>query len=166
MKFRYQPNFIFPPVVFIPGKSPHPNRSGGYREGMTDPTAPPLDPKEPGKNEAYRIAIDLFNHHYYWEAHVYFEALWNAHARVGLEASFLKVLVKLSAAGVKSQTKNLNARNEQLNHTRELLSELINEVGLSWLGFDLPTLQHQIAEQILSDAFLLELKPQIGRAHV
>jgi hypothetical protein len=50
----------------------------------------------------YLYGIDLFNAGYYWESHVAWESLWLASGRKGVVAVFLKGLIKLAAAGVKS----------------------------------------------------------------
>jgi len=93
----------FPSYVFIPGQNPHPKKEGGHMEGKSEPIAAPLDLEHPETSPEFCYGIDLFNHRYYWESHVYFEALWNAHRRHGVVADFLKALIKLSAAGVKNK---------------------------------------------------------------
>jgi hypothetical protein len=45
----------------------------------------------------------LFNHGYYWEAHEAWEGVWIAAGRAGVDANFLKGLIKLAAAGVKAR---------------------------------------------------------------
>lgn len=92
---------IFPPYIFIPGKNPHPS---SYMEG--DPIVKPLISTQYDESDAYLYAIDLINFGYYWEAHVWLEALWNIHNRKGEMANFLKGLIKICAAGVKIRLEN------------------------------------------------------------
>ena len=58
------------------------------------------DELEPKCCQTYLYAIDLFNFGFYWESHVYLEELWNQAKRVGENADFFKMLIKLGAAGV------------------------------------------------------------------
>jgi hypothetical protein len=50
----------------------------------------------------YLHGIDLFNYGYYWEAHEAWECVWHAAGRAGPLADFIKGLIKLAAAGVKT----------------------------------------------------------------
>ena len=52
-------------------------------------------------NRSYLMALDLFNHGYYWEAHEEWERLCRVSGQDSLPGRFLKGLIKLSAAGVK-----------------------------------------------------------------
>jgi hypothetical protein len=91
----------FPPYSFIPTLSLNPNRVGGYREGIPDPISTPIDKNNYLEHKDYLFAIDLINHGYYWESHVYFEAIWHAHKRKGDVASYCKALVKIAAGAIK-----------------------------------------------------------------
>ena len=55
------------------------------------------------RHEEYLWGIQLFNCGYYWEAHESWEQVWHACGRKGLAADYLKGLIKLAAAGVKSR---------------------------------------------------------------
>jgi hypothetical protein len=94
---RYAPERSFPSYAFIPGENIHPNKEGGHFFGMPELTSSHLSTN----NSDYLYAIDLMNNAYYWEAHVYLEAIWNAHKRTGPEADFCKGLIKMSAAALK-----------------------------------------------------------------
>ena len=98
---RYCPNRVFPPYSFIPTQNLNPNRVGGYREGIPDPISSPIDKDNFLDHKDYLFAIDLINHGFYWESHVYFEAIWNAHKRKGDVASYCKALVKIAAGAIK-----------------------------------------------------------------
>lgn len=134
----------FPSYVFIPGENPHPKKSGGHMEGEGDPVAPLIDASHPDENEFLRYSIDLYNHGYFWESHVYFEALWNAHGRKGSIADFLKGMIKLGAAGVKINIQQKEAALGHFSRARELLSSVMNAEGQVFLGFDLKSILSQI----------------------
>ena len=44
----------------------------------------------------WNIGVDLFNNHYFWEAHEIWEGLWKE--RSGSERDFLQAMILLSAA--------------------------------------------------------------------
>ncbi len=144
---RLKPDWPFPEYIFIPGKNPHPKKTGGHMEGEKDPIAPLIDISHPEKNDFLRYALDLLNHGYYWESHVYFEALWNTHGRVGSVADFLKALIKLGAAGVKVSIGQEKLALEHFLRARELFLEVSASEGETFLGFDLKNLIHQIDEE-------------------
>lgn len=100
---RYCPNRVFPPYSFIPTQNLNPNRVGGYREGIPDPISKPIDENNFFKHQDYLFAIDLINHGYYWESHVYFEAIWHAHHHKGPIASYCKAMVKIAAGAIKNK---------------------------------------------------------------
>jgi hypothetical protein len=141
--FRYLPTSAFPPYAFLPGLHLHPNAEGGYRFQVVDPKPARIELGAPSTSEALRFAIDLFNHEFYWESHVYAEALWNAHERTGSVAGFLKVLIKLAAAGVKAKLGEMNSARLHLNRAREQLLQLQETEGTLFLGF---SLEHLIFE--------------------
>lgn len=136
-KYRYMPTWSLPDYVFIPGSNPHPKKDGGHMDGEKDPEALPIDHHHPEKNECLRFALDLYNFGYYWESHVYFEALWNAHKRVGPEADFLKGMIKLGAAKVKISIDQQVAAASHFDRACELFETVQKSEGDSFLGFDL-----------------------------
>jgi uncharacterized protein len=150
MSKRYLPDRAFPSYVFIPGENPHPKKVGGHMEGQADPVATPIDPQAPEKNEYLRYSLDLLNHEYFWESHVYFEALWNAHGRVGPIAEFLKALIKLGAAGVKRSIGQKEAASGHCDRACELLNVVRHQVGDDFLGFDLKSLIDSISRGFLT----------------
>lgn len=98
-----------------------------------------LDPFKPRENEDYLYGLDLFNHGYFWESHVWWEALWNKAKRKGELADFLKGLIKLGAGGVKI---NLSQEDVSLGHidrALELLAPLFEKHDV-YGGLDLKTL--------------------------
>jgi hypothetical protein len=137
---RLIPSWPFPSYIFIPGENPHPKKSGGHMEGQGDPKTEPLDLIHPEKSEFFKFALDLLNYGYYWESHVYFEALWNAHGRTGEVADLLKAFIKLGAAGVKLQIKQPERAREHLERARELFESVRVRSSDRFLGFDLTAL--------------------------
>lgn len=128
-------------------------------EGQAEPIAQPIDVNHPEESEFLRYGIDLFNFEYYWESHVYFEALWNAHGRQGNVANLFKAMIKLGAAGVKLK---LDQRPSALDHflrAKELfLLVEINE-GRLFLGFDLKEIIREIDLALKADAPKLIIQP-------
>lgn len=156
---RLIPEWPFPSYVFIPGKNPHPKKLGGHMEGLGDPVAKPLDISHPEESEFLRFSLDLYNHEYFWESHVYFEALWNAHGRVGSVADFLKGMIKLGAAGVKI---NIGQRASALDHftrAKELFSIVKAVEGPIFLGFDLKQLILDIDQTMDTEEMKLSVYP-------
>lgn len=101
---RYAPQLPFPEYAFVPGKHPHPATDpDGHLYGETPAPVPSIDPANPIESMTFLFGIDLFNAGYYWEAHEAWEQLWVAAGRTGELADFLKGLIKLAAAGVKSR---------------------------------------------------------------
>jgi hypothetical protein len=99
---RFVPDEPFPPYSFVPRQFPHPMRDpAGHGFRLAPDQAVPLDPNRWHGCRPYLYGIDLFNHGYYWEAHEVWESLWHACGRTGLEADFLRALIRLAAAGVK-----------------------------------------------------------------
>ncbi len=107
-------------------------------EGMGEPVVSPID--DPAKNLDLRFALDLYNFGYFWESHVYFEALWNAHNRKGSVADLLKGLIKLGAAGVKNQIAQEELALEHIERAKELFRAVQNNEGDHFLGFNLKEL--------------------------
>lgn len=137
---RFLPSRDFPPYIFIPGVNPHPKKEGGHMEGEGDPVAEKIDVLHPEMNLFLRYSLDLYNYGYYWESHVFFEALWNAHGRTGSVADFLKGMIKLGAAGVKFQIKQPQNAVAHLERARELFNSIMNAEGSIFLGFKLDDL--------------------------
>lgn len=101
---RYIPERPFPAYAFVPGQHPHPvTNPQGHSFGRIETQPEPLDPLTPRSCSDFLYGIDLFNAGFYWEAHETWERLWIAAGRTGTTADFLKGLIKLAAAGVKSR---------------------------------------------------------------
>jgi hypothetical protein len=138
--YRYISSWPLPSYKFVPGKNIHPNKPGGHMHGSPVLIAPPIDLNKPEENNFLRFSLDLYNHQFYWESHVYLEALWNSHKRNGPVADFLKGLIKLGAAGVKMNLGDHTEAREHLNRAKVLLESVQSAEGNIFLGFDLPAL--------------------------
>jgi len=157
---RLIPQLPFPQYLFIPGKNPHPKKEGGHMEGQSDPVAEKIDPAHPEKSDLLRYSIDLLNYGYFWESHVYFEALWNAHGRTGAIADFLKGMIKLGAAGVKINIDQKESAQGHLMRAIELFESIMTETGGSFLGFNLKELITHINHVADTDIRQLNIKPE------
>jgi hypothetical protein len=103
IKSRLLPTTELPAYTYIPGSTtPHPLRDPqGHRYGRNNNrNTKALDPDAWADNRNYLMAIDFFNHGYYWESHDKWDRLWRAWGPVTTVARFLKGLVKLAASGV------------------------------------------------------------------
>lgn len=117
---RYS-NLDFPPYKFLPGKEQHPEKAGGYLHGVEKKVSP-VEEETFNQNQFYLYSIDLFNHGYYWESHVWWEALWNEVGRTGPIGDTLKGLIKLAAAMVKFEMNQGDVADDHLNRAKELLN--------------------------------------------
>ena len=132
----------FPPYHFIPGKAQHPEKEGGYLRGTTI-EAFDFNENNFKANETYLYAIDLFNNEYYWEAHVYWEVLWNFVGRKTSQGFFLQALIKLAAAGVKEK---LNQEQAAKGHIERALEHLKSVQESELYGLNKALLTNQISE--------------------
>jgi hypothetical protein len=124
----------------VPGKHPHPvTDPKGHSFGHIAEEIPCPDAAEIGLCLPFRYGVDLFNHGYYWEAHEAWEGVWHACGRQGKLADFLKGLIHLAAAGVKSREGNSKG---VMKHA-ERAKELFEIVGNSSLG--------EIVERLLAN---------------
>lgn len=129
-------------------------------EGQGDPVAPKIDPAHPGQNDFLCYSLDLFNHGYFWESHVYFEALWNAHAREGDIADFLKGMIKLGAAGVKGSLEQPENARDHLKRARQLFAQVRESQGEVFLGFSLSGLIETIDRVLDKEVkYMFEVHP-------
>lgn len=159
IKTRLIEEWSLPQYRFVPGDNPHPKKEGGHMEGQGDPVADPVELSRPEANKFFLYAIDLLNHGYFWESHVYFEALWNAHERKGSEADFFKGMIKLGAAGVKVTLNQWTHAQDHLERAVELFQSVKNVEGDSFLGFPLENLISQAKSIIQNETFDLDLSP-------
>lgn len=121
MNKRYSKK-IFPAYAFIPGLGmPHPEKVGGHMQEVI------VDGERLVHyltNEAYLFAVDLYNHGYYWESHVWWEYLWHLEGRKGETADFLKALIKLAAGRVKEKMGETEVAQQHYKRAYELFAPL------------------------------------------
>ena len=156
MKSSRYTEIPFPSYAYLPGRHPHPLKSGGHMEETGEPEVPPMDFKRPKESTAYLYAIDLFNHGFYWESHVWWEALWHHTGRKGESSDFLKALIKLAAAGVKWKVGQQRAAKGHCTRALELLL-FIQKEHSSYAGLDLDKLV-SMAKSTLLDNFYLKIE--------
>lgn len=150
----------FPPYSYVPGSgTPHPvSDPRGHMAQVAEEAPAPWDPNLWHSSETYLYAVDLFNHGYYWEAHESWEALWHAAGRTGPAAAFLKGLIKLAAAGVKSREGNPRGVARHAGRAAELLGSVLLGSGDhqdqaplgTYGGVDLQRMR-QACEQLAAD---------------
>jgi len=127
MNKQYCPERQLPDYAFIPGLNPHPFKEGGHWFGEEEPIAKTIDDENPLSNKDYCYALDLINYEFYWEAHVYLEALWNAHKRSGPIAEFLKAIIICCAGEVKRIKGQNTAAEAHHKRAHELITLLIKD---------------------------------------
>lgn len=128
----------FPPYRFLPGKAPHPEKEGGYLKG-NKPEVEELNVENADRNLYFLYAIDLFNAKYYWESHVYWEAIWNKNNRIGEAADLLKGLIKIAAGMVKKELDSKEAYKGHIERAIELLRPIRNHYKI-----DIEALVHKL----------------------
>jgi hypothetical protein len=158
-KKRYSSKEL-PPYQFVPGLNPHPKKSGGHMEGESDPQCEPINRQSPFESEILRYGLDLFNSGHYWEAHVYFEALWNAHGRTGSEALFFQGLIKISAAFLKLKLGQSDLYRQHLERAKELFELILSREEIDFLGFHLPNIIQEIEEAMVTKGVTFEVHPR------
>ncbi|MCR9203982.1 MAG: DUF309 domain-containing protein [Halobacteriovoraceae bacterium] len=126
---RYTPQKELPPYAFVPGKNPHPEKPGGHMEDV-EVEVSPLTESDYDSNVGYLYGIDLFNQGFFWESHVWWEALWNEAGRKGETADFLKGLIKISAAGVKELLEHESASKGHVERAKEILEPLAEKKAI------------------------------------
>lgn len=131
-------------------------------EGESDPIIPQLSESHPQESEALRYSLDLYNHGYFWESHVYFEALWNAHERKGDVADFLKGMIKLGAAGVKFNLGQSVAAHGHLSRARELFQGLLEKRGTHYLGFSIERILASLDSALSEGVKCPVIRPEWG----
>jgi hypothetical protein len=96
---RYAPQHELPPYRYVPGLFPHPTaHEEGHSYGRPEPAASYLPAQEWAASDLYRFGVDLFNRHYYWEAHEAWEAVWHTCNKSSTQGLFVQGLIQISAA--------------------------------------------------------------------
>ena len=131
----------FPPYRYVPGLHPHPTNSpDGHSYGEEDEESGKWGSELWMDNQEYLFGIDLYNYHYYWEAHEAWEGLWIASIRNSSEHRFLQGLIKLGAALLKIRMAEYEI--QDLIGARNLARsgiDLLSKVGIDqFMGLDIP----------------------------
>lgn len=116
-----------------PGHTPHPKKEGGHSFGVSEPKSYPITQLNWRAHEDYLFGIDLYNAGYFWEAHVWWEAIWIATPH-GLERDFIQGLIKLAAANLKLIALELEVARTHANRGHELMSGLFAQNETSVFG--------------------------------
>lgn len=128
---RLLPTAELPGYTFVPGsETPHPVRDPeGHSFGRKGRNAKQLTPETWAENRNYLLAIDLFNHGFYWESHDEFDRLQRASDPETLTGRFLKGLVKMAAAGMKVREHSIHGVRRHAASAGEVFADVAAEVG-------------------------------------
>lgn len=127
---RLLPSTELPAYTYVPGTdTPHPYRDArGHSYQRKPPTPKPLIPAAWAENRSYLLALDFFNHGFYWESHEEWERLWRVSGQDSPVGRFLKGLVKLSAAGVKVRENSIHGVRRHAASAGEVFADVAAEV--------------------------------------
>ncbi len=155
---RLAPDHPLPPYSYVAGQFPHPESDPeGHSYGQKRPAPDFPSVEEWQQCQCYLIGLDLFNHGYYWEAHEYWEALWQAVERRGTLGAFFKGLIKLAAAGVKARERVTEGVQNHARRARELFQKVAKETS----G---PYLMGLLLDELIAFAEQIEKQPILGQA--
>lgn len=141
---RLLPTAELPDYTFIPGADlPHPIRDPkGHSYGRKGRTSKPLTPENWAENRNFLLAIDYFNHGYYWEANDEFDRLLRASEADSPAGRFLKGLVKMAAAGLKVREHSIHGVRRHAASAGEVFADVAAEVGSDYFcGLEFTALQ-------------------------
>jgi 8-oxo-dGTP diphosphatase len=127
-----------PAVRYVPGRSPHPLRSG-----LLTPAPPPVD--EHDRHHRFAQGVDLFDQHYLWEAHEVWESAWREAPRDSIEREALGALIQLAAALLTAHLGRGEASAELLARVEGRLGGLCARDGYAWRGLRWTALLDRIA---------------------
>ena len=131
----------FPPYRFVPGLHPHPTNSPeGHSFEEEGDEVDKWNSDLWSDNQNYLYGIDLYNYHFYWEAHEAWEGLWIASVRNSSEHMFLQGLIKLGAALLKIRMANLEIQDlvGARNLAKSGMSLLSKVQPTKFMGLDIP----------------------------
>lgn len=135
----------FPSYRFVPGRTPHPTRDPqGHSHGLQEPTLSGFEPEQWFECEMYLFGIDLFNHHYWWEAHEAWEIVWKCVPRHSQSGLFLQGLIQITAAMLKTE-QGLGRASERL--ARSGIAKL-GLAGKVYCGVDIPDFEANVRSHI------------------
>ena len=141
---RLLPSTELPAYTYVPGTdTPHPYRDArGHSYQRKQPAPKMLTAANWAENRHYLLALDYFNHGYYWESHEDWERLLRTTGNDCTVGRFLKGLVKLSAAGVKVRENSIHGVRRHAASAGEVFADVAAEVGTEfYCGLEFTTLQ-------------------------
>lgn len=129
--YRLLPSAEMPSYTYVPGADvPHPIRDPrGHSYARKGRSSKPLVAELWAENRTYLLAIDYFNHGYYWEAHEEWERLWRVSGPDTTVGRFLKGLIKLSAAGVKVRENSIHGVRRHAASAGEVFADVAAEAS-------------------------------------
>lgn len=160
---RLLPSTDLPRYTYVPGSdTPHPYRDArGHSYQRKSPSPKMLTASTWAENRHYLLALDYFNHGYYWESHEEWERLLRTTGNDSPVGRFLKGLVKLSAAGVKVRENSIHGVRRHAASAGEVFADVAAEVGTEYFcGLEFTTLQFA-ADRAAQIAY----KDKIGSPH-
>lgn len=160
---RLLPSTELPNYTYVPGSdTPHPFRDPrGHSYQRKQPAPKMLTAVTWAENRHYLLALDYFNHGYYWESHEEWERLLRTTGNDSPVGRFLKGLVKLSAAGVKVRENSIHGVRRHAASAGEVFADVAAEVGTEYFcGLEFTTLQFAADR-----AAQISYKDKIGSPH-
>lgn len=160
---RLLPSTELPSYTYVPGSdTPHPYRDPrGHSYQRKTPSPKLLTASTWAENRHYLLALDYFNHGYYWESHEEWERLLRTTGSDCTVGRFLKGLVKLSAAGVKVRENSIHGVRRHAASAGEVFADVAAEVGTEfYCGLEFTTLQFAADR-----AAQISYKDKIGSPH-
>jgi len=128
----------FPAYRYVPGVLPHPIRDpAGHSYGAAPARAGAVwRPEDWRSLDDWLYGVDLFNGHYFWEAHEAWEGLWSVQPRASTPALFVQGLIQIAAALLKVHLRNAEGVRAL---SREGLAKLrrVAAASPSMMGLDL-----------------------------
>ena len=161
----------FPFYRYIPGLHPHPvNSSEGHSYGDEEVEYSSWDSDKWRENEDYLYGVDLFNYHFYWEAHEAWEGLWISSVRNSSEHRFLQGLIKCGAAFLKVRMAEYQI--QDLIGARTLSEsglKLLSQVGVdNFMGLDISSFVESYSKHIepIMDDVIVEINQTSPRINL
>ena len=115
---RRAPNILLPEYRYVPKLHPHPlkNQNGHSfgKEGQH---------RYLSKNQRWDIGVDLFNNHYFWEAHEIWEGLWRE--AFGQERDFLQAMIFYSASLLQEHMGRRTNAEKSIQRAQQLITNSI-----------------------------------------
>ena len=114
-------------TAYIPGETARPTKEPLEEEGVTPVSLSAVSPHE---NSFFLFAVDLFNHHYFWEAHEAWETIWHLEKAPELR-NLIQGLIQLSGSYLKIiQGNERGTRTLWKKCYPRLSRELLEETGV------------------------------------